>query len=65
MKITPFLFEDARLVRTVEQDGAPWFVAKDVCEALGLSNTSKAVAALDEDEKGITSSYTLGGPQEL
>lgn len=30
-------------VRTVVVDGEPWFVAKDVAEVLGYSNTNKAV----------------------
>ena len=38
--------------------GEAWFVADDVCKCLELSNTSKKVAALDEDEKSsITLSY--------
>ena len=41
------------------------WVAADVCEALNLTNVSKALARLDEDEKGITSSDTPGGEQEL
>ena len=47
---TPYLFE-AHQLRTVMIDGAPWFVATDVCECLELSNPSKAVSALDEDER--------------
>ena len=46
-------------------DDEPVFVAADVCSALGLSNTSQTVSRLDEDEKGITPIYTLGGMQEL
>ena len=37
-------------IRTVVQDGEPWFVAKDVCAALELDDTSKAVDRLDDDE---------------
>ena len=37
-------------VRTVSIDGNPWFVAADVCRALDLSDTGKAVGRLDEDE---------------
>ena len=35
----------------LNEDGEPWFVAKDVCSALGLSNVGQALASLDEDEK--------------
>ena len=45
--------------------GEPWFVAADVCRALGLGNSSMAVSKLDEDEKGISSIDTLGGEQKL
>ena len=33
------------------EDGEPMFVAKDICDSLGLSNVGQALAALDEDEK--------------
>lgn len=52
-------------VRTVLREGEPWFVAKDVCEALGIANSRDAVARLDEDEKGVGISDTLGGKQEV
>ena len=52
-------------VRVVEQDGEPWFVAKDVCNCLELSNSRKALSRLDDDEKGVTLSDTLGGRQEM
>lgn len=42
----------------------PWFVAKDVCDVLGLANVSQALERLDDDEKGITTVYTLGGKQK-
>lgn len=49
-EVTPYLF-DTHQLRTVMIDGEPWFVATDVCECLELSNASKAVSALDEDER--------------
>lgn len=50
-------FED-HLVRSFQrEDGEYCFVAKDVCSCLELTNPSKAVSALDEDESGVTSSY--------
>jgi prophage antirepressor-like protein len=56
---------DEHLVRVVEREGDPWFVANDVCRALGLANARKAVADLDEDEKGVTTGDTLGGEQAM
>ena len=38
-------------VRTVEKDGEIWFVAKDVCDVLELTNPTEALKALDDDEK--------------
>ena len=38
-------------VRTVEQDGRVWFVAKDVCDILGIVNARDAIKPLDDDEK--------------
>lgn len=52
-------------VRVVLVDGAPWFVAKDVCAILGLENVSRAIRGLDTDEKGVTNSNTLGGVQSM
>ena len=42
-------------VRTVELDGEPWLVGKDVAQALGYSNPRKALADhVDEEDKGVT-----------
>ena len=38
-------------IRTVTIDGEPWFVATDICKALDLTNTTKAVQRLDCDER--------------
>ena len=61
------LFEHGEFgqLRIVERDGEHWFVAKDVCSALGLGNNRQAVSRLDEDEKRVISSDTPGGKQEL
>jgi len=52
-------------VRSILIDGEPWFIAADVCQILGLGDTSKAVSRLDVDEKGTNSIRTLGGEQEV
>lgn len=50
-------------VRLVVRDGEPWFVANDVCTALGYANTSKAIGDhLDEDEKSNQSLGLAGKP---
>jgi len=67
-EIVPFVFDDdGRVwpVRTVWKDDAWWFVAADLCRVLGVKNVAQAVERLDEDEKGICISDTLGGQQEV
>lgn len=39
-------------VRTIEKDGEPWFVGKDVAEALGYTDPNKAIVMhVDEEDK--------------
>lgn len=59
-----FNFQDAN-VRTVMLNDEPWFVAKDVCDVLGIKNSRQAVSRLDEDEKGVIQNDTPGGVQEV
>lgn len=63
--ITPFLFEGEVTVRVIDRDGELWFVAADVCRALGLTNPTETVRGLDDDEKGISTTDTLRGNQEV
>ena len=37
-------------IRTIEKNGEPWFVGKDVAEILGYANASKAVSTHVDDE---------------
>lgn len=59
------MFEYAgSVVRMVIIDGDPWFVAKDVCEVLGISDARKSVGLLDEDERNtIPVTDSLGREQ--
>lgn len=50
-ELAVFKFEGTHEVRTVVQNGEPWFVAKDVCEILELGNVARALSTLDNDEK--------------
>ena len=54
-EIQSYNFKGASL-RTLTDEGEPWFVAKDVCSVLELNNVSQALTRLDDDEK---SSITL------
>jgi anti-repressor protein len=52
-------------IRVVERDGEPWFVAVDICGALDIANSRDALTRIDEDEKGVALTDTLGGAQEV
>jgi prophage antirepressor-like protein len=53
-------------VRTLVEDGQPWFVAKDVAEILGYANPRDAISKhVDAEDKGVANCDTLGGKQEL
>ena len=54
---TIYEFKD-KAFRIIEKDGEPWFVAKDVCDILGLGNVTEALRSLDDDEK-----FTLINPE--
>lgn len=52
-------------VRVVMQDSEPWFVAKDVCEALGYQwNGAARIAHVPEEWKRVTSVVTLRGDEQ-
>ena len=60
-------------VRVIMANNEPWFVATDVCNALEIKDTSRAVngnksrgdSGLDDDEKGTYIVRTPGGDQSL
>ena len=65
-EIQIFKNEDFGEIRTIEINGEPWFVGKDVATKLGYSNTRDAVSnhVFDED-KGVEKLDTPGGIQSL
>ena len=53
------------VVRTIQKDGEPWFVLKDVCQVLGISNHKMTAQRLDKDEVSQTDlTDSLGRQQE-
>lgn len=52
-------------VRTIQRDGEPWFVLRDVCGVLALGTPTKVAERLDEDEKGVSQIHTPGGDQSM
>ena len=63
--LTAFDFEDTPVRAFEREDGTIWFVAGDVCRALEIRNSRDALEKLDEDEKGVGSTDTLGGSQQV
>ena len=63
-QLSIFKFE-SNSIRTLAINNEPWFVAKDVCDAIGLTNSRMSLIALDEDEKGVSLIYTPSGQQEM
>lgn len=52
-------------IRYVGDGVEHWWIAADVCKALEISNHRQALTRLDDDEKGVALTDTLGGVQEL
>ena len=63
MNIVAFNFESSNVRVVVGENGEPVFVAADVLSTLSLDR--KALERLDDDEKGVNSIHTPGGPQEM
>ena len=57
--------ESDQHIRVQIKDGEPWFVAKDVCDALTIGNSRDAVNRLDEDEKAMSVLPTQFGDKEM
>jgi prophage antirepressor-like protein len=63
-QVVPFTYQGSQ-VRTVQVDSEPFFVAKDVCEVLGIQNHKDAVRRLDHDEVRGSVVPTPSGSQEM
>lgn len=62
------IFENAEFgqMRTVTIDNEPWFVGKDVAEALGYAKPTDAVRKrVDEEDRGISKMETPSGTQDM
>lgn len=67
IQIKPLGFDfNGQSVRSVIRHGQPWFVADDVCRILGIKHTPDTVRkVIHEDQKGVDTIYTPGGPQRM
>ncbi|WP_414715587.1 BRO family protein [Staphylococcus hominis] len=64
-KLQIFNFEELS-VRTMNIDGEPYFVGKDVAEILGYKKTANAINKhVDDEDKGVTKLGTPGGVQDV
>lgn len=66
-QLSTFKFE-SKSICTLAINNEPWFIAKDVCDALKISNVSDALLKLDDDEKatiGLTDSQAGKGAQSI
>ena len=66
-EIVPRVFSNDEFgeLRVIRRAGEPWFVAKDVCRALGLTRQQDSTRYLDADEKGECLVDTPGGKQSM
>ena len=61
-ELTVFENPEFGAIRTVELDGEPWLVGKDVAEALGYTNPQKAIRDhVDEEDRTVNESFTVNG----
>lgn len=49
-KVTIYRYDENKPMRTLNLNGEPWFVLKDVCDVLGLSTPARVAERLDSDE---------------
>ncbi len=59
------VFEGYEVRAVIDEDGNPWFVAKDVCDVLGIANSRDATSSLGEDKRRTSTTDTLGGKQQV
>ena len=52
-EIQKFVNEQFGTIRTVNIDGEPWFIAKDVCDILGVQNVTQATQQLEDFERSM------------
>ena len=64
--LVPFAFNDSLVRVLTDENGDPWFVAKDVCRVLDIEwKGSGTLGPLDEDERGSVILNTPGGTQQM
>lgn len=64
-KLQIFKNEQFGEIRVIMKENEPWFVANDACRILAIANPRDALNRLDNDERDVVLTDTLGGKQEL
>lgn len=64
-ELTSLDFEGTPVRIVNSADGEPRWVLADVCRACGIDNSRNVAARLDDDQKGVVTMDTLGGPQKV
>lgn len=65
LQVFNFNEKESTPIRVQVINNEPWFVAKDVCQVLGIEKHRDAISRLDEDERGSVLVDTLGGKQQF
>ena len=63
--IIPFEYKSKKVRIVPDETGAPWWVAKDVCNVLDISDVSQAVERLDDDEKLVRTLHVSGQNRDV
>jgi|GEM_PF-704769 len=64
-KVIPFEYKEHEVRVIQDEDGEFWFVAKDVCDIVGIEDVSQAVEKVDDDEKLIRKIYVSGQDRDV
>lgn len=64
--ISEFQFRDWSIRTLIDDAGEPWFVAADLCKAIGFSNPRQAVVShVGDQHRGVKKVQTPGGLQSM
>lgn len=64
-ELTNYQFEGTPIRIITNTQGEPLFALADICKACGIANSRDTAARLDDDQKGVGTIDTLGGPQKI
>ena len=65
LSLLPLHYNGHQIRTHVDEMGMGCWVAQDIAHVLGIKNVRQNIDAFPENEKGVCTIYTLGGPQEL